>query len=174
MIMISQTVKMKIKLLIWKNMEKYGACPGCLAWINLRSVKRHVKKCPASTGTYLSSQSKGTLILQSNVICGRIPSSAFQALIKEVFPIMKNEDTENVAKQDRLIINLGYQWMLRNKGNEIMRKYYTSSVMRLAARLLLALRHLDKSQKSLDEFLKPGNFELVVKAALRCCIPKIS
>ena len=59
-------------------------------------------------------------------------------LTKEVFPIMQLDNVTKVAKGDSLIINLGNQWMMRNRGNEINRKYYTSSVMRLNAKLKLA------------------------------------
>ena len=34
-----------------------------------------------------------------------------------------------VAKEDELIDNLGNQWLVKNRGNEIMRKYYISTIM---------------------------------------------
>ena len=58
------------------------------------------------------------------------------------------------------------------------RKYYTSSIMRLCARLLIAMRNeksISKenatettSQNSMYDYLRPQYFELNVKAALKC------
>ncbi|XP_033725242.1 uncharacterized protein LOC117315207 [Pecten maximus] len=153
------------------DIEKYGPCPKCFGWITLHSIKRHMKMCILSDDSFLSTASKGTLTVQSRLLSGRLPEEASRALIKEVFPIMLEDNVCKVSKEDSLIVSLGNQWMLRNKGNAIMRKYYTSSVMRLAAKLKLALQHLDNSTKDLDEYFQPSNFDVVVKGALRCCFP---
>ncbi|OWF39284.1 hypothetical protein KP79_PYT22704 [Mizuhopecten yessoensis] len=58
--------------------------------------------------------------------------------------------------------------MERNIGNKIMRKYYTSSIMRLAAKLKINLQCMSEKDDDLDEFLKRKHFDMVAKAALRC------
>ena len=34
-----------------------------------------------------------------------------------------------VANEDELIVNLGNQWLMKNRGNEIMRKCYINTIM---------------------------------------------
>jgi hypothetical protein len=46
-------------------------------------------------------------------------------LTKEVFPIIQLDNVRKMAKGDSLIIHLGNRWMMRNRRNEINRKYYT-------------------------------------------------
>lgn len=99
---------------------------------------------------------------------------------------MTIDEVSKVAKNDKLIISLGNQWMLSNIGNRIMRKYYTSSVMRLAAKLLASLRSRIKfavtsnsikqslrsiaglKEHSMEQFIGAKFYEYFVKAALIC------
>ena len=50
---------------------------------------------------------------------------------------MRNDQVAKVARNDPLIIGLGNMWMKRNVGNRAMRRYYTSSIMWLVAKLLM-------------------------------------
>jgi len=50
-----------------------------------------------------------------------------------------------------------------------MRKYYTSSVLRLAAKLKLAAQTLTDTSYEMNHYLAPGYFETIIKAALVCC-----
>ena len=52
-------------------------------------------------------------------------------LASEVFPIMRADNVGRVAQSDPVIICLGNEWLVKNIGNKVMRKYYTSSAMRL-------------------------------------------
>lgn len=90
-------------------------------------------------------------------------------LKKEVFPIMQLDNISKIAKTDTLIVNLGNQWMMRNRSNEINRKYYTSSVMRLNAKLKLAYQVMKNTKEDMDYFLQPKFFATVLKGALKCC-----
>lgn len=153
------------------NVENYGPCPRCFGWITLNSIKRHVKMCVLSKDGQSAVDSKGMLKVQSDILCDRLSTNASESLVKEVYPIMVNDDVSKIAKEDNLIISLGNQWMLRNKGNQIMRKYYTSSVKRLAAKMKMAVQHFDGSKSELEEYLQPKYFEIVVKGALICCLP---
>ena len=146
------------------DISEYGACPNCNGWILLHSLKRHMHTCSLD-----NISSNRALVVQSHIIVGKIPADATQALIKEVFPIMKNDDIAETACHDALIINLGNQWMMRHRRNEIMRKYYTSSVMRLAAKLKLAAQTLTDTSYEINHYLAPRYFETIIKAALVCC-----
>lgn len=146
--------------------DDYTPCPNCLEWIRISVLKRHQPHCPARTDFTVS---KGSLIIQSKIITGKIDGNASKSLVGEVFPIMIEDGVGKVAKTDPLIINLGNQWMQRNVGNRIMRKYYTSSIMRLAARLLINARQMTKDDSiSMDSLLQPKYFDIVAQAALKC------
>ena len=54
-----------------------------------------------------------------------------------LFSTMRNDQVAKVARIDPLIIGLGNMWMKRNVGNRAMRRYYTSSIMWLVAKLLM-------------------------------------
>jgi len=84
---------------------------------------------------------------------------------------MTNDIISKTAQQDPLIICLGNTWMCRNIGNKLKRKYYTSSRMREAARLLLNARDLLDSNLSMSDLLRPENFDNVAKGALITASP---
>lgn len=93
-----------------------------------------------------------------------------KALVEETYAIIRNNHVSEVAKSDPLIIMLGNNWMPRNAGNLIIRKYYTSSIMRLSAKFKMALlEYVGNTKEDLNGLLQPANYELIAKAALRCC-----
>jgi hypothetical protein len=154
------------------DMEAYTPCPNCLEWIRCSTIKRHQPFCPAKADF---SVSKGSLIIQSKILTGKICDTASNALVNEVFPIMQEDKVGTVAKSDLLIVNLGNQWMQRNVGNKLMRKYYTSSIMRLAAKLRISAQQMLKDNSlDMDSLLQPKYFNTMVKAALQCCRPEDS
>ncbi len=70
-------------------------------------------------------------ILQSDIMKGAISEKVSKPLREEVFPIMWYDDVGTLAREDPTIVSLGNMWMQRNIGNKLMRKHYTSAVMRL-------------------------------------------
>ena len=48
---------------------------------------------------------------------------------------MKSVAIGEEARSDPLIVAIGNEWMIKNLGNRLMRKSYTSHAMRLLARL---------------------------------------
>ena len=81
---------------------------------------------------------------------------------------MSNNEITKVAQEDVLIVCLGNSWLRRNCGNKLKRRYYTSSRMRQAARLLIDLHKLDASEvkEVMMSYLKPSCFDIMAKAAL--------
>lgn len=141
--------------------DDYTPCPNCFEWIRISVLKRHQPHFPVRTYFTVS---KGSLIIQSKIITSKIDGNAYKSLVDEVFPIMIEDGVGKVAKTDPLIINLGNQWMQRNVGNRIMRKYYTTSIMRLAARLLINARQMTKDDSiSMDSLLQPKYFDKVAQ-----------
>ena len=58
--------------------------------------------------------------------------------------------------------------MLRSIGNRLMRKYYTSTVMRLVAHLKINLNQLATPEEGtdLEHYIQPKYFDEIIKAAL--------
>lgn len=148
------------------DIKKYGPCPACLEWLRLTVMARHQFACPASNKRL----SKGELLVQSDIISGRLTTNPSQSVLNQVFPIMKQDDLSKTAKQDSLIIALANNWMIRNVGNKVMRRYYTSCIIRLLAQLLIILKKMvtPADGEDLDSYLAPEYFEHVAKAALMC------
>ncbi|PIK32850.1 hypothetical protein BSL78_30338 [Apostichopus japonicus] len=90
-------------------------------------------------------------------------------MLKEVYPVMRTDTIGKLARSDTLIVALGNQWLMRNLGNKLMRKYYVSAVMRLSSRLLLTLRGMVTPSTGIymEDYLVPGYFTYVAKAALQ-------
>ncbi|OWF34468.1 uncharacterized protein LOC110445058 [Mizuhopecten yessoensis] len=150
------------------DVTKYGPCPNCFGWLRLSVLDRHQTHCPVNKNSSVH-VSKGSLLMQSAVLAGRVTEQASQALVKEVFSIMLDDKVGKIAKADSLIIALGNQWLTRNIGNKLMRKYYVSAVMRLASRLLIQLRIMatPETGNHLENYLHPMFFTHVARAALK-------
>ncbi len=65
-----------------------------------------------------------------------------------------------------LFVFLGNDWMERNRANTVNRRYYTSAIMRLMARLLIVLRSVDKGNKDLADYISPGSYGDLVNATM--------
>ena len=115
--------------------SEYGPCPHCLEWLKLESFKtKHLEKCPGMKkggGNTNRRAKKGEIITASSVIKGEVNEKASTKLVKEVYPIMTRDTITNLAKGDPLIVALGNNWLRRNLGNTLKRKYYTSSIMHM-------------------------------------------
>ena len=152
--------------------EDYGPCPSCFEWLRITVIARHQKACPAREENS-ETLSKGRLLLQSNIISGRISGNPSKSLTEEVLPIMKCDEIGNLAREDPLNVCMGNDYMKHNVGNKLMRKYYASAVMRLLSRLLLHLRTLDRPTTGifLEDYLVHAHFADVAEATLLTCSP---
>ena len=145
---------------------EYIPCPMCLEWIKGGTMGRHQKSCVNVTKN--TKLSKGQAIVQSAVITGSLNPQASAKLIAEVYPIMTRDKVTAKAQGDPLIIALGNNWLRMNIDNALKRKYYTSSRMRGAGRLLGHLQDITGTSHSMAEYLKPDFFDAMAEAALRC------
>ena len=146
------------------NVEEYGPRLNCKEWLRLTIIKCHQATCPANDVS--CRMSSGCLLVQSNMISGRLRTEASKALVDKVFSIMRQDDIGQAACTDPLIVALGNDWMIKNVGNRLMRKYYTSNIMRLSARLKLNLTKLCTPEPGTDLgcYLQPKYFEEITTA----------
>ena len=148
----------------------FGPCPLCYEWCRLTGLYRHAKICPMNEKQ--NKDTKGSLLTQSAVLAERICARASKDLVGNVLPIMLNDEVGTLAKSDPLIVTLGNQWYLKNRGNDINRAYYTSSAMRLGAKLLLNLRKVKPlAKQDFMSYLKAEHFDSIVEATIQCCLP---
>ena len=150
------------------NLKDLGPCPSCKGWHALTGLVRHQKNCISQSRR---SKTGNELRVDSDAIAGRLPNEATEALRNEVFPIITMDKVGKVACNDTLIVGLGNLWMERCIGNKAMRRYYTSSIMRLIARLLLKIHEqlIEEEPQDLWAYIHPKYYDTVLKAALLCC-----
>nr|XP_034315953.1 uncharacterized protein LOC117685616 [Crassostrea gigas] len=148
------------------NVKDYGPCPNCQEWIVLENITKHMVACPIQENI----DSKGAAIIQSKIMAGKISSSASTKLKTEVFPSMIRHKTTEIAQGDHLITVLGNIWLMKNAGNKLRRKNFTSFRMRLSAKLLSLLREDSQiPSASMHYFIAPKQFDRVVSCAVKAC-----
>ena len=155
------------------DVNEYGPCAMCLEWLKLEpSIVKHAANCDGHDDRYR----KGELMIQSAILTEKVCTEASKLLLKEVFPIMTRDEATEIAQSDALIVALGNSWLRRNFDNKSKRKYYTSSHMRGAARLLSAGRKLGGEKlknATVHDLLKPKHFNIIAEAALQIASPSI-
>lgn len=155
------------------DISLFGPCPECKEWMLLKNMKSHYRTC-AKSGQKIS---KGRLVMQSQVLAGVISTKPSQLMLEKVLPSrpMLLDEVSRVAKNDHLIVAFGESWLRRSIDNREKRKYYTSQHMCLMARLLIEMRNEDEegSNKGLSDYLSTQNFDRIILAAMKCCLPYI-
>ena len=151
------------------DVYEYGPCPSCRQWLTMKGMKKHFKKCQKIKEPVY----KKDLIMRSRVLAGHIRTKPSTLMVKEVFKSMNTDTVGRLARNDDMIVSLGESWLRRNIDNVEKRRYYASQRMRLAARLLQELQKLDEDEekKTMEDYIKPGNYDHFVKGALNCCFP---
>ena len=82
---------------------------------------------------------------------------------------MRADAIAGVAQTDPLIVCLGNEWMIRNVRNKVNRRYYTSAVMRLVARVKMTLNG-ENENRPLKEYLCAKYFQDVCAAVMKTSI----
>ena len=158
----------------WR-LRDFSPCPDCLKWTTTHTLWRHLRVCLfRKLNPDLSSFPVNNLVFASKLMAGHFSKAASEEMKKEVFPIMRNDKIGGIAKRDEMIVMMGNATLKRNIGNIAMRRYTTSSVMRLLARLLSELRSLqpeESLQNSLTFYaaLHPLQYDNFVTAVFRVC-----
>ena len=146
--------------------KDYGPCPMCNSWMLRKLLWKHQKIC-VNHADKICKLTTSEIVTQSDVLSKKISISASKKLVNEVFTKMKRDEIGMIAREDKLIIAFGNQWMEKNIGNKLKRGKYTSQIMRLHARFLFNLRQIaPHTSDSLWDYLTESNFDNIVKATL--------
>lgn len=139
--------------------ENYLPCKYCLGYYKKKCLFRHTKICPSNydkeTKRRQTSQSDGqtTLLLHS--------LSKYDDLLRsKIFPRMRADDINLIAKRDPLICQYAYSYIKgrQSKGNiDLVRQN-----MRKLAKLLQYARTRNSEVKHLIDILRPKYFEVIV------------
>ena len=144
------------------DVNQYGPCPDCLAYVALSNLWRHCHyHCICSSGN--KEKGKRDIVMESQALQDSVGTGACDLLRDTVFRSFRNDEISRAAKRDSLIVDIG-NLRIRNVGAE---KYASvANRMRNAARLLLKLRELDsKPNGSISDWLNAKSFDRILEAA---------
>ncbi len=141
----------------------YVPCPNCYEWGKSKEIGRHQRKCTRSPKIRLT---KGEALVQAAVITKYICGQPSPDLLREVYPIMTDDEVTEVAKNDSLIVSLGNLWFRNNIENKLKRKNYTSERMRGAAKFLMECKKVDAGLRDIDQLVHAREFDTATEGAL--------
>ncbi|KAI4468092.1 hypothetical protein MML48_2g00016493 [Holotrichia oblita] len=142
--------------------EDYLPCSHCLGFYKRQFLYRHTKTCPENK-EILNRRQTALSDGQTTLLMGNLMKYA-KLLTKALFPRMRADKINLVAKKDMLICQYGYSYMKgrKSKGNL---DFVRQNIRRLA-KLLMFCRQEKPEFKDLIHFLKPTCFSLLLKAKL--------
>jgi len=133
-------------------------CTGCRGFFLRKELWRHCRSCEfVESGQEIKCQKDGQLLITPVLYSAASVSPA----LSEVLGAMKRDEVSLVVKNDPLILSFGNLLAHGQASSN------TSERMRQLAKLVLQLRKAtESSDGDLASFLKPENFDSVVKAVL--------
>ena len=100
------------------NVSDFVACPTCNVWLTGHLLWKHFRNCIGRELFPLTPQPPyPVLVVQAEIIAGRVSTEASEELRKEVYCNMRNDEISKVARADPLIACLGNLSMKRNIAN---------------------------------------------------------
>ena len=136
-------------------------CTSCRGFFLRTELWRHVRKCQFAEPESCKRCQKDAQLLIAPVIYSHVTGSP---ALSQILGAMKNDEISLVAKNDALILSFGD---LLVHGQASAKYVQVSERMRQLARLVLQLRKVTENPDGyLASFLKPDDFDNVVKAVL--------
>lgn len=138
--------------------DEYLPCQFCLAFIRRSDLWKHQRSCPCQES---SKQPIGQAAVNGRLL---VPCS-FQASegLKQIIFKMIDDKITTLVKADELIIKFGER-CFEKLGHHQHQQNYISQRMRELGRLLLSMKAVDPTRRSLEQCLFPENWELLLKA----------
>lgn len=151
------------------DQTEYGPCDRCLLWLKLSDISKHQKyRCIAlkTSNAMTVSTKKGIAMLKAKLLRGDGTKVKISPLLQEVIGVIRDPGIQKAILDNRIICELGEEWLAKSSRNKLKRKAYAAERMRLTARLLLKCQELDAECRSIDTLLTMRNFDLLIKGAL--------
>ena len=143
--------------------SKFGPCKYCLGFFHKEELWRHARNClyKGTTAEGEDLESIRNIQQEADILLHGQKDPDFLELEEFVIQRMRKDEITTVAASDEIIKKYG-NFLMSGKGSK--KANSISSNMRLMARLLITLRKNDNnSNKALKDFMKPVNFDLIVK-----------
>lgn len=144
---------------------KYFVCTYCLGYYTKKLLYRHVKICKQRPSNIMNPGKNCLGSSQSFLASSILKNHEFLKklrIYKEVFEIMRADDTSSVAKSDPLICLYGEHLISKHKRQQMA--IVVSSRMREMAKLLMVLK-VEHQEIGLFDALKPDMFRSFLMAA---------
>ena len=153
-----------------KTYEDYLPCFHCLAFIEIKGLWHHVKKCEDYTEdddneTEYSIVERSRMLLSGSVKAYKSDNDNYKNLKMEVLRKMHNGTEKEVIQNDDLILKFG-SVLLERAGER--RRHYIASRMRQLSKVVQTLRVTKKeyAYDYLTDFLVPERFDDLINATL--------
>lgn len=150
-----------------KRKPKAAAVTGkfvhCMGLYVRKELWRHVRRCPCRPHGEGSEEPTGrTRVLTMATAQQTVFSQHFSSGMWKILSSMKMDETGLAVKNDLSIVHFA-QSLYNRHGQDPTKHEYVRQKLREVGRLLVCLRS-DFSIHSMEEAIKPSNFEMVVKA----------
>lgn len=145
-----------VKRLMTSSPSKISSCPYCLGYYARKRLWRHKKSCTKNDGkTVPFTLDRKNLLTKDK--------RAHLELVSKVFPRMHANFANMTAKTDPLICAYGSKYLKTHR--QMHQVPACSRKMRELAMVLIEIKKIDNSIKSLLQALKPENFDNLVVSA---------
>ncbi|XP_073667579.1 uncharacterized protein [Paramisgurnus dabryanus] len=145
------------------NPNDYVNCMYCHAMFLRRELWRHVRNCPSKSGDQEQPGRNKVLALATmsdSVLCQQMSQSVWKLLTP-----MKDDDISAAVRSDFTILQLA-QSFFNKHGQDPSKHDYIRQKLREVGRLLLVLRK-QFSLHTIEDAVKPANFEMIIQAVKR-------
>lgn len=146
-----------------RTVGDYVPCQYCKAMYVEAALREHERRCLQKPDSNVKKLGVRGQAVRSGRLLLPVPDDVTTSFYGEVLNHMSNDDVTQVVKNDSLILLFGQRKWDRKDADEHTANT-VSCKMRELGRLLLACRELGNKITSIDNCLKPGNFNSVINA----------
>ena len=141
----------------------FSPCEYCLGYFKQNKLSSHRKTCSRTSSSSPSSSS--SRILKRSSILSIAPGA--NEHLKEVFHRMRVDHVSTICKSDELIILCGNTLVMEHTEDGRDQFDVISNRLRMMGRLVLEVKHLDPTVRSLTDCINPAKYQIVQHATER-------
>ncbi|XP_048830876.1 uncharacterized protein LOC125725220 isoform X8 [Brienomyrus brachyistius] len=141
--------------------KQFVHCMYCKAMFGRKELWRHVRRCSSKPGSVSEHQGR-TRVLGLAAMAESTSLQQISGGVWKLLSAMKQDDISSVVRNDFCILQLA-QSFFNKHGNDPTKFEYIRQKLREIGRFLITLRS-ESSIYSLEEAIKPANFQHVIEA----------